>query len=301
MTINKRDNSIITFLCSLLYIPGVSRYGYRLIINLLVVLLTSLILQWVFRRLRNDKKVYLNSYLILIVPLLIPVTLPFYMIITAVIFGVTITYLMFGGIGNEIVSPFPLIWGFAALSFPDGYVDSWVYPLSEFSIFTYSPGRPLLGHPVTFIRESSITIDELLMGSAPGTPASSLPLLLIILGVILLLLRVVNFRTVLAYIVGFIVVCLVTGLLPGDLFKEILSGNFLITLFFIIPYGVLVSRTQRGTLLTGLLAGISAALIRRYSAYPDGVLFSVLIYNIFSPIIDDLVLRTEHRWRRRYV
>lgn len=301
MTIIKRDRSIITLFCSLLYIPGVFRYGYRLVINLLVVLLTTLILQWIFRLLRRDKKVYLNSYIVLILPLLIPVTLPFYMIISSVIFGITIVYLMFGGLGNEIVSPFPLIWGFAALSFPDGYIDSWVYPLPGFSNFVYSPGRPLFEHPLTFIRESSITTHELLWGSAPGTPASSLPLLIIIMGVLLLLFRVVDFRTVFSYFIGFVVVSLVTGLLPEDLLKEILSGNFLITLFFILPFGHLVSRTQSGTLVTGLLAGITAALIRQYSAYPDGVLFSVLIYNIFSPIIDDLVLRTENRWRQRYV
>lgn len=301
MTIIKRDMSIITLFCSILYIPGVFRYGYRLVVNLLVVLLTMFILQWVFRLLRRDKKVYLNSYIVLIIPLLIPVTLPYYMIISSVIFGITITYLMFGGVGNEIVSPFPLIWGFAALSFPDGYIESWVYPFPGFSILSYSPGRPLFDHPLTFIRNSSITIDELLMGSAPGTPASSLPLLLIILGVLLILFRVVDIRTVLSYCIGFIIVSQFSGLSYIDLIKEILSGNFLIALFFILPYGLLISRTKSGALITGLLAGISAALIRRYSAYPDGVLFSVLIYNIFSPIIDDLVLRVENRWRLRYV
>lgn len=301
MNINKRDSSFITLLCSLLYIPGVMRYGYRLVVNLLVVLVTVLILQWLFRLLRSDKKVYLNSYIVLIIPLLIPVTLPFYMIISSVIFGVTITYVMFGGIGNEIVSPFPLIWGFAALSFPDGYINSWVYPLPWYSHFTNSPGRPLFEHPLTFIRNSSITIDDLLMGSAPGAPSSSLPLLVITLGILLLIFRVIDIRTVLSYLFGFILVSLVSAQLPADLIKEVLSGNFLITLFFILPYGILVSRTQSGALISGLLAGLSAALIRRYSAYPDGVLFSVLIYNIFSPIIDDLVLRVENRWRQRYV
>lgn len=301
MTINKRDSSIITLLSSLLYIPGVLRYGYRLVVIFLVVLITTLLLQWLFRLLRRDKKVYLNSYIVLIIPLLIPVTLPFYMIVSSVIFGVLISYVMFGGLGNEIVSPFPLIWGFAALSFPDGYIDSWVYPLPWFTDFTYSPGRPLFEHPLTFIRESSVTFNELLIGSAPGTPATSFPLLIIILGFVLLLFKVVDIRTVLSYLLGFIVVSLITGILPINLTKEVLSGNFLITLFFILPYGILVSRTHSGAIITGVLAGISAALIRRFSAYPDGVLFSVLIYNIFSPIIDDLVLRVGNRWRLSYV
>ncbi len=303
MLARDRDETILNISICLLYIPAIFKYGYRVIFSLLILLVTSIVLEKIVQLILKNKTKYFNVYTILLIPLILPSTLPFYMLISSTIFGVVIAYVFFGGVGKEVISPLPLSWGFAVLSFPDTLSSSWIYPFPGFGqgFLNYSPTRPLFRHPITFIQEVNIQIGNVMFGDTPGTPGSAFPLMLIVIGVILIILKVIDSRTSLIFLLTFTLLSLLkVENSVEDIFKLILSGNFLISAFFILPYFRLSSRTTGGAIISSIIAGVTLFLIRFYSSHPDGVLFAVLVYRIFSPLIDDSVLSFKARKRSRY-
>jgi Na+-translocating ferredoxin:NAD+ oxidoreductase RnfD subunit len=256
------------------------------------------------RLITKDERKYAPLWIIFITTLILPPSLPIYMVVTSLLFGLVIGIVFFGGHDREIISPVPLIWGFASISFPVIYNRSWVFPFSgTISNITKDVATmPLFYHPIEFIDNSNISIYNFLIGNVPGTPGASMPILLLILGIILAFFRVIDFRLSLSFIIStlFISILLVHGSL-SDSIRYLITGNFLLVAIIILPLKRHAPKTVPGSYIVGVLGGIVLMTINTFSSYFDGSLFTVLILNIFTPIIDDAVLSFLVSRRKNYV
>lgn len=304
MNISTRNNYLLCCSLLLLNLTSLPKYGYVRILLVLGLLLFGELFEKTVRLITKDERKYAPLWIIFITTLILPPSLPIYMVVTSLLFGLVIGIVFFGGHDREIISPVPLIWGFASISFPVIYNRSWVFPFSgTISNITKDVATmPLFYHPIEFIDNSNISIYNFLIGNVPGTPGASMPILLLILGIILAFFRVIDFRLSLSFIIStlFISILLVHGSL-SDSIRYLITGNFLLVAIIILPLKRHAPKTVPGSYIVGVLGGIVLMTINTFSSYFDGSLFTVLILNIFTPIIDDAVLSFLVSRRKNYV
>jgi electron transport complex protein RnfD len=225
------------------------------------------------------------------------------MALISFLFGLLTAVVFFGGHGRQFISPAAVGWSFALLSFPSAFGFGWSYPFSSplMGFTRWSAMVPTIDDPVTLFSlpdRISNFIQPILSGSFPQPPANTLPLLTLIIGLILLILKVSDIRTALSFIITYAAVqALLLVIAPESTPNPTvhLIGLPIFTAFFLLPDNRTCARTFAGRWLSGAIAGISGVLILNYSSFPGGIIFSVLLANVFNAILDEGVLSLKYR------
>jgi len=124
------------------------------------------------------------------------------------------------------------------------------------------------------------------LGNTSGSLGETSALLILLGGILLIALRIIDWRIPLAYIGT---VALLSLSLGQDAIFHILSGGLMLGAFFMATDYVTSPLNNRGRLIFGLGAGILTVTIRLYGGMPEGVCFSILFMNALSPLIDRYV------------
>jgi electron transport complex protein RnfD len=124
---------------------------------------------------------------------------------------------------------------------------------------------------------------DLLIGNKSGSLGETSALFLIIGGILLIVFRIIDWRTPLAFIGTVAVFSLLLG---QDAIFQILSGGLMIGAFFMATDYVTAPITRTGRIIFGVGAGILTILIRFYGSLPEGVCYAILLMNAVTPIID---------------
>lgn len=303
MDLTRRNNLLLCWSLIILNIVSLSKYGYSRIFLIFIIIILGEVFNKIVRSINKNERNYAPLWILLISSLILPPNLPTYMVVSSIIFGLLIGIVFFGGSGSEVVSPIPLIWGFASISFPVIYNRSWVFPFPGIipDITRDVASMPIFGHPIEFINIANIELYNFLTGNVPGTPGASTPILLLILGIILALYKVIDIKLALSFIITTLLISIlfIYGNFSDPL-KYLLTGNFLLVAIIILPLKTHAPKTSGGSFIVGILGGIILMTINTFSSYFDGSLFTVLILNVFTPIIDDGVLKLIVTRRRRY-
>jgi Na(+)-translocating NADH:ubiquinone oxidoreductase B subunit len=240
----------------------------------------------------------------MIFPMLLPPTLPLWMVAVGVAFGVFVGKEMFGGTGRNIFNPAIVGRCFLALAYPAAMAGNWV-----------SPGAGLTGRTLQYVSSanaeqldaiSSATplalakqgecaaLLDMFLGHTSGSLGETSILCIILGGVFLLWTRVTNWRTVVAILGSF---ALMAGILhhsQPDRFAPVLwhlcAGGLMFGAFFMATDPVTSPGTNTGKWLCGIAIGLLVALIRNYTGYTEGMMFALLFGNILSPIIDEVCI-----------
>jgi len=124
---------------------------------------------------------------------------------------------------------------------------------------------------------------ELFIGNVGGSLGETSALLLILGGLYLLYRGIIDWR-IPAFYLG--TVAVMTMVLGGDPIFHLFSGGLMLGAFFMATDMVTTPVTKMGKIIFGVGAGILVVIIRLYGGYPEGVLFSILLMNTFTPIIE---------------
>lgn len=300
MTIHKSQrNDFIIALTSLpLYIAGIGFYGWKTGAMLLVSLAAGISTAEIARRLKKEKHRYFPFYLWFLFPLVFPPAFPIIPAAVGIVFSLIVCLTFFGGHGHQMVSPVAICWAFCMLSFTAVFNSAYVFPFENFAegFSHWSASVPTVDNPaLLFSGELKGFLPLTLTGMFPQTLGSAFPPLVIFLGFVLLLFRAVDFRICISFLAVFSAGFLVLNLMSIADLTDLFIGNLWLTAFFILPDNRTISRTFAGRWITGIIAGLCAIVINYYSAYAEGILFSVILANLFSPIIDVIVLRNIRR------
>lgn len=295
---SQRNDLIVAIVALPLYIAGIGWYGWKTGVILLASVAAGLLTAEVSRRLGKNKMIYYPFYLWILFPLVLPPAFPIIPAVIGIIFSQIVCITFFGGHGRQIVSPVAICWAFCLLSFTAIFNESYVFPFNSFSegFRHWSAGLPTVDNPAAlFSGELKEFLPFILTGRFPQPLGNAFPPLVILLGITLLILRAVDFRISLAFLltygIGFVILSLMPEARanPADLF----IGNLGLAAFFILPDNRSISRTHSGRWITGIIAGVCGIVINYFSAYSDGIIFAVILANIFSGIVDVLVLRNK--------
>ena len=299
-------------------------YGLRSILMLLISLFTTCVCDVLTSILRYNKKsnitllnkikhdlIYNYSYISAIIFVLtLPVYTSYYALIIGSIFIVSIKN-MFGGFGKNIFNPALTGRVMLALFFAQSLKMPDVLALSRVGIDSVS-GATLTtayNNNLSWLKTSltygyktyynQIFVDfsfkDILLGNYLGAMGETFTLLLFIIGIVLIVLKVINWRTPVFYLLTIALTSLSIALICNFdspfsyVFYHLALGGVMFGAVFMLTDPVTGPTSAYGKILAAIFAGFITVLIRIKGAYPEGVAFSILLANFISPAIDHFI------------
>lgn len=217
----------------------------------------------------------------LLLALNLPASAPLWMAALGSIFAIFIVKQVFGGIGENFMNPALAARVFLAISYPK-LMGQFIDPATD----ALSAATPL-----ALLKEGNLANLPSLMDSFIGTVAGSLgetSAAALLLGGLYLLIRKVISWEIPSLFIGsvFGLTFLMYGFdLQVALLATLSGGVFLGAFFMATDYATSPIHT-RGRIIFALGAGLLTVLIRKYGAYPEGVMFAILLMNAFTPAIE---------------
>ena len=247
-----------------------------------------------------------EGYLVtgLLIPMIMPVDMPLWMLAISVIFAVLIGKEAFGGTGMNILNPALTARAFAFFAYPT-YMSGDKVWVSEASNIDGISGETILGALAggQNIDYSSV---QMFWGSIPGSIAETSTLLVLIGALMLLYTGVASWRIMLGSLIGASLVGFLFNLwganelMSFEWYNHLIVGGFAFGIVFMATDPVSAAQTQRGKWIYGLLIGALCILIRVFNpAYPEGVMLAILLMNVFAPTIDHYVIQSNINKRRK--
>ncbi len=243
----------------------------------------------------------------MIYPLTLPPTIPLWMLAVGIVFGVFFGKEVFGGTGRNIFNPALVGRLFITIAFPFYMASNWADPLvTKGHFFTMNlssiPDAITTATPLTFLKAGepmAYSMGQLLMGAAPGSMGETFRLGIIIAGVLLILLKVSSWRIPVTFISTVLILSAVGHMIYPEAIAapvyQILTGGLLYGAFFMATDPVSSPYTNTGKIVFGLGLGLLTILIRSFSGYTEGVMFSIILMNAFGPLIDSYVLDSKYK------
>ncbi|MHC4226167.1 MAG: RnfABCDGE type electron transport complex subunit D [Planctomycetota bacterium] len=240
-------------------------------------------------------------------PLILPPTLPLWMVGLGVAFGVFIGKELFGGTGRNVFNPALVGRCFLALAYPKTMAASWLEPSPDLAgrLLTWVDGSTAdaisSATPLALAKQGEmVATSHMFLGSVSGSAGETSAFLIILGGMFLLLTRVANWRTVVGIIASFLALtaALVAGGavtyniagVVGPVMWHVFAGGLLFGAFFMATDPVTSPTTNAGKWMYGIIIGSVTVLIRNFTGYVEGVTFAILLGNIVAPIFDEIVI-----------
>ena len=288
---NSTQKIMITVIISLLplCVFGVILFGLNALLTLLVTGVSSVVFEYLFRKLtkqpvRSSDCSALVSGLML--GLVLPPDLPLWLPMLASLVSIVLAKEFFGGLGANVFNPALVGRAFLFISFPK-LMGTWKAP--AFAVDAVSSATPLA------IGRNLASVADMFFGTTGGCIGETSALLILIAFVFLVCTKIIDWRTPVAMVATTVLYgWLFTGsygLGSGDALFELLSGGLLFGAVFMATDYATSPVTKKGRLLFGFGCGLITAIIRQFSGYPEGVMFSILIMNATVPFLNRLTGR----------
>ncbi|HDZ22184.1 hypothetical protein LCGC14_0368030 [marine sediment metagenome] len=274
-------------------------FGWRMLAMIVVSYAAGGAVEVAFAVLRKEE--INEGFLVtgLLFPLILPPALPLWMVGVGVAFGVLVGKELFGGTGRNLFNPALVGRCFLALGYPKAMSSDWISPvlawpgrLGEYATDTVTSATPLAAAK----NGEWARLGDLLLGNVSGSAGETSALAALVGGVVLVAVGVANWRTVVAMLIGFI--ALTAGVFGGSVNIVVwhcLAGGLLFGAFFMATDPVTSPMTNGGKWIYGLLIGVVTALIRNFTGYVEGVMFAILLGNIFAPVLDEIFIAVHVR------
>jgi len=251
-----------------------------------------------------------EGYLVsgMLIPLIVPIDVPLWMLAMASIFAVIFGKEVFGGTGMNIVNPALLARAFLFFAYPSKMSGEkiWIADVENSTrlVDGFSGATPLAnaasatGSLDAF--HSQYSMLDMFIGTIPGSVGETSKLMILIGAVILLYTGVASWKIMLSGVIGALSMGLLLNVFATDtnvymslpFYEHLLLGGFAFGIVFMATDPVSGSQTERGKWIYGFFIGVFSIMIRVLNpAYPEGVMLAILLMNIFAPLIDYYVVQ----------
>jgi Na+-transporting NADH:ubiquinone oxidoreductase subunit B len=238
----------------------------------------------------------------LIFSLSLPPTIPFWMVIVGIVFGVAIGKMAFGGFGQNVFNPAMVGRCFLYITFPVQMTNRWMEPMwggaAGFAHCSSPVDAVTRATPLVLLRQgASVSLGDLFFGHIPGSLGETSAFLILLGGAYIIYKKAASWRLAAS--------CLLGGVLIGGLFRAagyatvasplpaVLSGSFMFGTVFVVTEPVSGAKTPVGQWIYGAMVGGLTMVLRGFSNFSEGIMFSILIMNAFVPILDQTVLQIK--------
>jgi Na+-transporting NADH:ubiquinone oxidoreductase subunit B len=246
----------------------------------------------------------------MLIPLILPVDIPLWMVAIATIFAVVIGKEVFGGTGMNILNPALTARVFLFFAYPTKMsgTDVWVntqVQQGQTVVDGFSGATPL-GDAASGFADKVPGVWQSFIGTIPGSIGETSTLACLIGAAILIYTGIGSWRIILSVFVGGFVMATifnffgVTTLMQLSPIHHLVLGGFAFGAVFMATDPVTATQTNTGKYIYGFLIGILSILLRVFNpAYPEGVMLAILFMNVMAPLIDHYVVQANIRRRLR--
>lgn len=243
-----------------------------------------------------------EGYLVtgMLVPMIVPVGCPLWMLGVAVAFSVVFCKEIFGGTGMNIFNPALVARAFLFFSYPTSMSGDkvWVAGEQVLGLGYALPDATTMATPLGEAAANltpSASLSDMVWGFIPGSIGETSVVAIALGALILLVTQIASWRTMLSVFVGGIVVAVLFNManIEGNAvaqmpwYEHLATGGFCFGAVFMATDPVTSARTENGKFVYGFLIGALAILIRVLNpGYPEGMMLAILFMNMFAPLID---------------
>ncbi len=230
----------------------------------------------------------------MLIPLVMPVTTPLWMIAVSTAFSVIFCKEVFGGTGMNVWNPALVARAFLFFAYPA--------QMSGDQVWIFSEGVEKMADGFTgatpmakaVMGDTNIDLWHAFIGLIPGSIGETSKLAILIGAVILIITGIGSWRIMLSTIAGALFMGVILNLFAGDnpymalpFWQHLFIGGLMFGAVFMATDPVSAAQTTKGKWIYGFLIGLLAILIRVINpAYPEGVMMAILLMNTFAPLID---------------
>ena len=259
-----------------------------------------------------------EGYLVsgMLIPLIVPVDVPLWMLAIAVAFAVIIGKEVFGGTGMNIWNPALLTRAFLFFSYPSKMSGEtiWTGGVTRFMnegvafqagnglVDGFSGATPLANPTLANLEPQFM---DMVLGTVPGSVGETSVIAILIGAAILIWTGVASWKIMVSSVIGGLAIGYLgyaAGAtdLPG--YYQLVMGGFLFGTVFMATDPVTSAQTECGKWIYGFLVGALAVTVRIWNpGYPEGMMLAILLMNTFAPLIDHYVVEGSIKRRAKRV
>ncbi len=280
---------------------GLFLYGFLAVLpKILVSYIVGLGIEFAWAQWKREE--IQEGYLVtgILMPLIIPVTCPLWMLALSVAFAVILCKEIFGGTGMNIFNVALSARAFLFFSYPSRMTgDSvWVASHQILGLGNTLPDATTMATPLGELAlhaDIPYSIGDMVTGLMPGSVGETSVIAIAIGALLLLVTGVASWKTMLSVFVGGSVMAALfsaLGMTSIPWYEHLILGGFCFGAVFMATDPVTSARTEKGKYVYGALIGVMTIVIRVMNhGYPEGMMLSILLANLFAPLIDYCVVQ----------
>jgi len=248
-----------------------------------------------------------EGYLVtgLLIPLIMPIDFPLWMLAVSVFFAVIIGKEAFGGTGMNILNPALVARAFALFAYAPYMSGNEVWVAD--SVADGVSGETVLGALYSGTIPNT-SVYDMFMGFIPGSVGETSVLMILIGAAFLLFTGIASWRIMLSTLLGAALMGLTFNAIGSETnqllnfpwWQHLLVGGFAFGLVFMATDPVSAAQTTKGKWIYGFLIGVFAIMIRVVNpTLPEGMMMAILLMNVFAPTIDHYVIEGNVKRRKK--
>lgn len=299
---------LLVFVLAVFYYASAygSRYALQAILLLVCSLVTTLVCECLFAKIRkrDPKKEIQNSFgwvTAIILTLMVPISTRPYALIISTAFAIIFGKMLFGGFGHNIFNPAAVGRAVIFATFTG----------ASTNLVTSATPTALIANSYGWVPANADALDgflsqvggwsSLFLGTYPGALGETFTIAIVLIGIFLIVRKIIDWRVPVVYLgtifVMTAIVAIITGVgsyhgIPGFIWYPVLHlilGGVVFGAFFMLTDPVTSPTSAAGRTIFALGAGILTVLIRLTGNLPEGCLYSILLMNMMTPLIESLL------------
>ncbi len=243
----------------------------------------------------------------ILIPMVMPIETPLWMVAVATAFAVILGKEVFGGTGMNIWNPALIARAFLFFAYPAQMSGESVWVAlkdGDKLVDGFSGATPMAQAAAGNI--DSFSIADAFFGFIPGSIGETSTLAILLGAIILIVTGIGSWKIMVSVIAGGSVMGLILNAVSGSaglspevatyfslpFWQHLILGGFMFGAIFMATDPVSASQTDKGKWIYGFLIGILAILIRVLNpAFPEGMMLAILLMNTFAPLVDHYVVQ----------
>lgn len=286
-------------------------YGFLAVLpKLLVSYIVGLGIEFAWAQMKNEE--IQEGYLVsgILIPMIVPVECPLWILALAVAFSVIFVKEIFGGTGMNIFNVAIAARAFMFFSYPTEMSGAsvWIAKNSIFGLGNTLPDTFTQATPLALVSKSAdagCSLSDMILGFIPGSIGETSVIAIAIGALILLITGIASWKIMLSVFVGGAATALMfysIGETPIPWYEHLFLGGFCFGAVFMATDPVTSARTETGKYIYGFLIGLMAIVVRVMNpGYPEGMMLAILFMNMFAPLIDYCVVQHNISSRMRRI
>jgi Na+-transporting NADH:ubiquinone oxidoreductase subunit B len=280
-------------------IASIYFFGWRSLVMVLVSCCAAFITEYLFVRKHNEpvsEAVFVSA---IIYALIMPPTVGWHVLIIGIVFAIMFAKMVFGGFGRNVFNPAMSGRAFVYICFPVALTATWAPaaqgPFGALGMWTTAISSDVItaATPMALVKAGQAmppALLDLLIGRIPGTMGVTSSIAILIGGIYLFMTKTAN-RWIIITLIG--VYALLNGLFSlfnvagvAGVLPALLGGGFLFGAFFMATDPISAPKTRPAQIIFAVIIAICTLIIRTFSVFNGGLMFSILLANMFAPILD---------------